>query len=158
MSLFSRAIEADSSFAPSYIHAIELSNRYGAKLALRVSRAYLARGGATAKRKDCSLAADLEAPNGTKNEKLRAYIDTVSPTVIQTAATRSHVCPTAPRRRCILMRTVSERPDALRAPGFRARTQAHRDAWTRRRSMEDALWRRRVRPLRRWRCSASLRG
>jgi tRNA A-37 threonylcarbamoyl transferase component Bud32/tetratricopeptide (TPR) repeat protein len=118
LSLFSRAIEADSSFAPSYIHAIEISSRYGADAALRVSRAYLARAQPDREEEGLRLAADLEAPNATRDPALRAYIDTVSPTVAQGAATALARLADSADTYIYFMRALAQRPDAPRAAGF----------------------------------------
>ncbi|HEY4303795.1 MAG TPA: serine/threonine-protein kinase [Gemmatimonadaceae bacterium] len=114
LSLFTRAIEADSNFAPSYIHTIELTNRYGADADLRVSRAYLARSAGDREADGLRLAADLETPGGTQDPKLRAYIDTVTPSVIHTAATALARLPDSAETNVYLMRVASQRPDAPR--------------------------------------------
>jgi tetratricopeptide (TPR) repeat protein len=118
LSFFTRAIEADSNFAPSYIHAIELSNRYGADAALRVMRAYLSRAPDDREAAGLRLAADLESPNATRDAKFRAYIDTASPLVIQTASTALARLADSAETHVYLMRAASQRPDAPRSPGF----------------------------------------
>lgn len=119
LSFFNRSIEADSNFAPSYIHAIELTNRYGPEAALRVTRAYLARGGGGDRETEgLKLAADLEAPSGTTDPKLRAYIASAPPTVIQTASNALMRLPDSAETSLYLLRTAAARPDAPRNTGF----------------------------------------
>jgi serine/threonine-protein kinase len=117
---FIRAIEADSNFAPSYIHAIALANRYGADAALRLTRAYMARGPGDREAAGLQLAADLEAPGGTRDPKLRAYIDTVGPEVVTTASTALARLPDSAETNVYLMRTAARRPEAARSGGFQA--------------------------------------
>lgn len=118
--LFTRSIESDSSFAPSYIHTIELSNRYGSALGSKVSRAYLARSGGDREEEGLRLAADLEAPGGLNDERLRAYIDTAPPIVIQTASTALARLPDSAETHVYLLHTAAKRPDAPRNMGFQS--------------------------------------
>jgi serine/threonine-protein kinase len=120
LQLFTRSIESDSSFAPSYIHTIELTSRYGSALGLRVSRAYLARSGGDREEEGLRLAADLEAPGGLKDERLRAYIDTAPPFVIQTASAALARLPDSAETHVYLLRTTARRPDAPRNMGFQS--------------------------------------
>jgi eukaryotic-like serine/threonine-protein kinase len=118
LSLFSRAVDADSNFAPSYIHAIEISSRYGAEVAGRLTRAYLSRAPADREGEGLSLASQLASPDGTRDPKLRAYIDTVSPTVIQPAIAALARLADSAETYVYLMRAVAQRPGVERVNDF----------------------------------------
>jgi hypothetical protein len=118
--LFNRSVDADSSFAPSYIHAIELSSRYGVAATERVSQAYLARSGGDREGDGLRLAADLAAPGGTANARVQTLIDTVAPVVLQTASNALARLPDSAEALVAMMRRAAKRPDAPRNLAFQS--------------------------------------
>jgi serine/threonine-protein kinase len=116
---FDRAIQADSDFAPSYIHAIEISFRYGYETASRYVRAYMARDPRDREAQGLKLALDLAAPGGTRDARLKSIIDTAAPNVVQAAATALQRLPDSVETSLYLLKTAGERRDAKTAgPGF----------------------------------------
>jgi serine/threonine-protein kinase len=86
LNYFDRAIAADSDFAPAYIHAIELSYRYGTDIGRRYADAYLRRDPRDFEGEGIRLAA-LASNARTKPEQLKAEIDTLPERVVQKAFT-----------------------------------------------------------------------
>jgi serine/threonine-protein kinase len=84
LNYFDHAIAADSDFAPAYIHAIELSYRYGAETGRRYADAYLRRDPRDFEGEGIRLAA-LASNTRTKPEQLKAEIDTLPERVVQKA-------------------------------------------------------------------------
>lgn len=82
LSLFNRSIEADSDFAPSYVHAVELAYRYGADVGGRYVRAYLARRPQDREEEALRLAMDLSAPGASTDASLQRVLDTANAGVI----------------------------------------------------------------------------
>ena len=85
-----------------------------------MSQAYLARSGGDREEEGLALAADLQAPGGLKDERLRAYIDTAAPFVIQTASSALARLPDSAEAHVYLLRTTAKRPDAPRNMGFQS--------------------------------------
>lgn len=120
LNLFNRGIEADSNFAPSYIHGVELANRYGSENGARYLKAYLARNSGDREGEALRFALNLQSPGGTTDPKLRAYIDTARPGIIQSASNALMRLPDSSESLVFLMRQSSKRPDAPRNLGFQA--------------------------------------
>jgi eukaryotic-like serine/threonine-protein kinase len=83
---FDRAIEADSDFAPAYIHAIELAFRYGSDVGRRYAAAYLRRDPRDFEGDGIRLAARVTNPRARPQE-IQSILDTAPPRVIQKAFT-----------------------------------------------------------------------
>jgi eukaryotic-like serine/threonine-protein kinase len=116
---FDRAIQKDSDFAPTYIHPIEISFRYGHDAAARYVRAYLARDPKDREGRGLALALDLSAPGGTTDPKLRALIDTGAANVIQAASSALARLPDSAETSLYMLKTAALRRDAKTAgPGF----------------------------------------
>jgi eukaryotic-like serine/threonine-protein kinase len=86
LNYFDHAIAADSDFAPAYIHAIELSYRYGAEIGRRYADAYLRRDPRDFEGEGIRLAALASNPR-TNPEQLKAEIDTLPEHAVQKAFT-----------------------------------------------------------------------
>ena len=110
--LFDRAIAADSDFAPSYIHAIEISYRYGSESARRYTRAYLARSPADREARGLQLAMQLAAPGGTTDPSLGAVLDTAAPNVVSAASTALARLVDSAETGVYLMNRAGKRPEA----------------------------------------------
>ena len=115
--LFDRAVAADSDFAPSYIHAIEISSRYGAEASRRYTRAYLARDSADREARGLELAMQLAAPGGTTDAALGAMIDTAAPNVVAGASAVLMRLVDSAETGVYLMNRAGKRPDAASAGG-----------------------------------------
>jgi serine/threonine-protein kinase len=77
---FDRAIHADSSFAPAYIHAIDLAYRNGPAMGRRYATAYLARTQSAHELASTRLAIDV-ADGKLVGKRLQAVLDTLSPEI-----------------------------------------------------------------------------
>jgi hypothetical protein len=133
--LFDRAIAADSEFAPSYIHAIEISARYGAEPARRYTRAYLAWDPADREERGLRLGMQLAAPGGTTDAALGATIDTAAPIVVNAAYNTLARLVDSAETAVYLMNRAGKRPEAA-SIGFQGAwaqalaTRGHvADAW-----------------------------
>jgi serine/threonine-protein kinase len=81
---FNRAVQADSDFAPAWVHAVELSFRHGAANGRRYVQAYLARKPRDAEARGLQTAATLADPSLSARER-SAIADTLSQDVIRRA-------------------------------------------------------------------------
>jgi serine/threonine-protein kinase len=115
--LFDRAIAADSDFAPSYIHAVEISARDGAAALRRYTQAYLARDPADREARGLQLAMQLAGPGGTADAALGAVIDTAAPNVVNAASTALMRLVDSAETGVYLMTRAAKRPDAASAGG-----------------------------------------
>jgi len=86
LSLFDHSIQADSDFAPAYIHAIELAYRNGADVGRRYADAYLRRNPREVEGEGIRFAAMLTDPR-TKPAEIEHVLDTITPRVAQKAYT-----------------------------------------------------------------------
>jgi serine/threonine-protein kinase len=75
--LFDRAVQADSEFAPAWVHAVELSYLRGADVGRRYTQLYLARNPRDAEARGLQVAAELANPALTARERA-SIVDTVS--------------------------------------------------------------------------------
>jgi len=82
--LFDRAVEADSDFAPAWVHAVELSFRRGAEVGRRYTASYLARSSRDAEARGLEVAARLADPALRARER-SAIIDSMTPDVARRA-------------------------------------------------------------------------
>ena len=82
--LFDRAIQADSDFAPAWVHAVELSFRRGSAAGRRYAQGYLARRPRDQEAFGLRLAATLSDPSLSARER-KAILDTVSEAVARPA-------------------------------------------------------------------------
>ena len=82
--LFDRAVQADSDFAPAWVHAVELSFRRGAEVGRQYTRAYLARSPRDAEARGLEVAARLADPALRPRERA-AIIDSLTPDVARRA-------------------------------------------------------------------------
>jgi serine/threonine-protein kinase len=115
--LSDRAIAADSDCAPSYIHAIEISYRYGAEAARRYTLAYLARSPADREARGLQLAMQLAAAGGTSDPAAGAVIDTAAPNVVSAASTALARLVDSAEAGVYLMNRAGKRPDAASVGG-----------------------------------------
>jgi hypothetical protein len=74
---FDRAVQADSGFAPGYIHAIELAFRYGPDAGRRYANAYLSRDPRDVEGSGIAVAARLADP-AIKGADLKRLLDTLT--------------------------------------------------------------------------------
>ena len=82
--LFDRAVQADSDFAPAWVHAVELSFRRGADVGRRYTQLYLARSPRDAEALGLEAAARLADPALRPRERA-AIIDSLTPDVARRA-------------------------------------------------------------------------
>ena len=82
--LFDRAVQADSDFAPAWVHAVELSFRRGPDVGRRYAREFLARNPRDVEARGLQVAATLADPALRAKERA-AILDTISPDVIRRA-------------------------------------------------------------------------
>jgi eukaryotic-like serine/threonine-protein kinase len=82
--LFDRAVQADSDFAPAWVHAVELSFRHGPQVGRRYVQAYLARNPRDAEARGLQAAALLADPSVPARDRA-AIFDTISPDVARRA-------------------------------------------------------------------------
>ena len=85
LALFDRSIQADSAFAPAYVHATEMAFRYGPEVGRRYASAYLALGPRDVEADGLRLAAYLADPAHVKSATARTFMDTVSLDVVRRA-------------------------------------------------------------------------
>ena len=78
LALFDRSIQADSAFAPAYVHATEMSFRYGPEVGRRYAAAYLALNPRDVEAEGMRLAAALADPALLKSNGASKFLDTVS--------------------------------------------------------------------------------
>src|SRR5262249_54569088 len=86
LGLFDRSIQADSDFAPAYIHAIELAYRHGADVGRRYAMAYLKRNPRDFEGEGIRFAAMI-ADSHAKPADVERVLDTITPRVAQKAFT-----------------------------------------------------------------------
>src|SRR6185503_965759 len=77
LGLFDRAIQADSAFAPAYVHATEMAFRYGSEVGRRYASAYLALNPRDVEADGLRLAAYLADAAHVKSAAARTFMDTV---------------------------------------------------------------------------------
>ena len=82
--LFDRAVQADSDFAPAWVHAVELSFRRGAEVGRRYTQSYLARSPRDVEARGLEVAANLADPALRARERA-AIIDSLTPEVARRA-------------------------------------------------------------------------
>jgi hypothetical protein len=82
--LFDHAIQADSEFAPAWVHAVELSFRRGATVGRHYADAYLARNPRDVEAQGLQVAATLADPTLSPRTRM-AIVDTLSLDVIRRA-------------------------------------------------------------------------
>ena len=78
LALFDRSIQADSAFAPAYVHATEMAFRYGPEVGRRYAAAYLALNPRDVEAQGLRLAAQLADPAQLRSAGARKFLDTVS--------------------------------------------------------------------------------
>jgi tRNA A-37 threonylcarbamoyl transferase component Bud32 len=82
--LFDRAVQADSEFAPAWVHAVELSFRRGAVVGRQYAQAYLARKPRDEEARGLQVAATLADPALRARDRA-AILDSVSPDIVRRA-------------------------------------------------------------------------
>ena len=96
LNYFDHAIAADSDFAPAYIHAIELSYRYGAETGRRYADAYLRRDPRDFEGEGIRLAAlrRIHGPSQSSSKRRSTHFRNAS---FRKRSWRSLACPTLPK-------------------------------------------------------------
>ena len=82
--LFDKAVQADSDFAPAWVHAVELSFRHGPNAGRHYTQLYLARNPRDAEARGLEAAARLADPSLSSRERT-AIIDSMTPDVARRA-------------------------------------------------------------------------
>ena len=82
--LFDKAVQADSDFAPAWVHAVELSFRHGHEAGRHYAQLYLARSPRDAEARGLEVAAHLADPALSSRERT-AIIDSMTPDVARRA-------------------------------------------------------------------------
>jgi serine/threonine-protein kinase len=108
LSYFDKAIEADSDFAVAYVHAIELSHRYGSDVGRRYAEAYLRRDPKDFEGEGVRLAALATDPR-SKPADIQAILDTIAPRVVQKAFTAMQRSPDTSEVGVRILRTAVKR-------------------------------------------------
>lgn len=116
LSLFDRSIEADSDFAPAYVHAIELAYRSGSDVGRRYAEAYLARNPRDYDGEGIRFAAMITDPR-TKFLDIERVVDTITPRVAQKAYVAIQRMPDSAEIAIRLIRAALRRVPADQARG-----------------------------------------
>ncbi len=109
---FNRSIDADSDFVPSYIHAVEISSRWGYDAAMRYAKPYFARSSGDHDSRSKQLALALAAPGGARDAKRWAVVDTAPLSDVTTAAGSILRMPDSAETAVRLLRAELKRPEA----------------------------------------------
>jgi len=114
--LFDRAIQADSTFAPAWVHAVELSFRRGAEVGRRYTQLYLAHSPREAEARGLEVAARLADPALRPRERA-AILDSLTPEVARRAMPALFQLADSAESAVLVARSVLRKmpPDARRA-------------------------------------------
>ena len=117
LSLFDHSIQADSDFAPAYIHAIELAYRYGAQMGRRYAEAYLRRDPRDRDGEGVRFAAMITDPRA-KPADIERVLDTITPRVAQKAYTAVWRLPDSAEAAARILRAAVRRTPPEQASGL----------------------------------------
>ena len=122
--LFDRSIEADSDFAPAYIHAIELAYRNGSEVGRRYAESYLKRDPRDFDGEGIRFAAMI-TDSRTKLADIERVLDTITPRVGQKAFTAIQRTPDSAEVAARILRAAVRRlpPERARVPASQLATQ-----------------------------------
>jgi serine/threonine-protein kinase len=115
--LFDHSIEADSDFAPAYIHAIELAYRNGSEVGRRYAESYLKRDPRDFDGEGIRFAAMITDPR-TKTADIERVLDTITPRVGQKAFTAIQRTPDSAEVAARILRAAVRRMPPERTRSF----------------------------------------